>query len=425
MRIKELIKKFIPNFLLNFYHYSLALLGAFLYGFPSKKLTVIGVTGTSGKSTVVELTTKILEEAGLKTASLSSIKFKIDKKEWENKLKMTMPGRFKIQKFLKQAVRAGCKYALLEVTSEGIKQYRHKFIDFDVAVLTNLSPEHIESHGSFERYRDAKLKLFKTCRKVHIVNLDDKNAEYFLKFPAKEKYLYKIKNQNAKIKIINQNEKIIDFLISSINLLGGFNLYNAVAAICVGLSQGISLEVCKKVLEKVKGIPGRMEIVAREPFTVIVDYAHTPNSLIKVYETIRNSKFQFSNSKQAPNSKFQKSKMICVLGSCGGGRDKWKRPVLGKIAGKYCKEVIVTNEDPYDEKPMEIIKQVAKGAGHKARKILDRRKAIRRALKLARPDDVVVITGKGSEPWMCLANGRKIPWDDRQIVREELKDLSF
>jgi len=432
MRIKELIKKFIPNFLLNFYHYNLALLGAFLYGFPSNKLTVIGVTGTSGKSTVVELTTKILEDAGLKVASLSSIKFKIDKKEWENRLKMTMPGRFKIQRFLKQAVRAGCKYAVLEVTSEGIKQYRHKFIDFDVAVFTNLSPEHIESHGSFERYRGAKLKLFKTCRKVHIINLDDKNAEYFWKISAEKKIGYSTKISNFQFPISNKfpisnfqrifaedvqfSTAGISFSINNLrfnlNLFGSFNIYNVLGAICVGLSQGISLEVCKKVLEKVKGIPGRMEIVVKKPFVVIVDYAHTPQSLKKVYETLR-------------NPKTQPSKLICVLGSCGGGRDKWKRPILGKIAAKYCKEVIVTNEDPYDEKPMEIIKQVAQGTGDKVRKILDRRKAIRWALKLARPDDVVVITGKGSEPWMCLANGRKIPWDDRQIVREELKDLPF
>jgi len=142
--MKELIKKFIPDFLLSWYHFALAFLGAFIYQFPSKKLTVVGVTGTNGKSTVVEMTSKILEEAGYKVASLSSIKFKIGKKEWPNTLKMTMPGRLKLQKFLRQALNAGCQYAVLEVTSEGIKQHRHKFIDFDVAVFTNLTPEHIE-----------------------------------------------------------------------------------------------------------------------------------------------------------------------------------------------------------------------------------------------------------------------------------------
>ncbi len=430
--MKRLIKKIIPAFLLDSYHYSLAAMGAFLYGFPSRlrqgfggqarKLIVIGITGTSGKSTVVELTARILEEAGFKTASLSSIKFKIGGKEWENRLKMTMPGRLKLQRFLREALKADCKYVVLEVTSEGIKQYRHKFIGFDVAVLTNLSPEHIEAHGGFEKYREAKLKLFRATKNIHIINIDDKNADYFLKIPAEKKIEYGINDAGI--------------LPKGLKLLGRFNLYNAIAATKIGLSQDISLEICKKALEKVKGIPGRMEIVVREPFTVVVDYAHTPQSLKKVYETLRISNFQLQPSgesratrdpaisKQIPNPKLQKSKMICVLGACGGGRDKWKRPVLGKLAAEYCQEIIVTNEDPYDENPMEIIEQVAKGAEGKAQKVLDRRGAIKKALELAKPNDVVVITGKGSEPWMCVEKGKKIPWDDRRIVREEYNNLT-
>jgi len=163
------------------------------------------------------------------------------------------------------------------------------------------------------------------------------------------------------------------------------------------------LETCKRALEKVKAIPGRMEVVVKEPFTVIVDYAHTPQSLKKVYETFRNSK------------------LICVLGSCGGGRDKWKRPVLGKIAAQYCQKIIVTNEDPYDEDPMNIINQVAEGAKGKAEKTLDRKEAIKEALKTAKQGDVVIITGKGSEPWMCIKNGKKIPWSDREIVLDFLR----
>jgi len=391
MRLKSLIKKIIPDFLLSSYHYFLSWIGAFLYWFPSKKLIVIGVTGTSGKSTVVELCADIFQEAfqqsqgkQFKVASMSSIKFKIGDKEWENKLKMTMPGRMKLQRFLKQAVRAGCKYVVLEVTSEGIKQFRHKFIDFDVAVLTNLSPEHIEAHGSFEKYQAAKAKLFQQTKKIHIINIDDKNAEYFLKIPAKQKIKYGINDKNL--------------LPEHFNLLGRFNLYNAITATKIAISQEVSLEICKRALEKTKGIPGRMEIVVKEPFTVIIDYAHTPEALKKVYETLRSSR------------------LICILGACGGGRDKWKRPVLGKIAAEYCREVIVTNEDPYDENPMEIIEQVADDTN--AKKILDRKEAIKQALKLAQPGDTVIITGKGSEPWMCVAKGKKIPWDDRQVVRD-------
>ncbi len=396
----------------------MALLGAVIFGFPgkSKKIKIIGVTGTSGKSTTVDFITRILEESGQKTASVSSIRFKIGEKEWKNELKMTMPGRFKLQKFLKQAKKSGCKYAVLEVTSQGIKQYRHKFINFKTAVFINLSPEHIESHGGFENYRKAKLKLFKVAKNTHIVNLDDSNSEHFLKTIAEEKWGYGFKGIDLRLPDSNLKTVFADNILESdnglkfsvenmefnLNFLGRFNIYNALAAICVGLSEGISLTLCKTALEKAKGIAGRMEIVVEKPFTVIVDYAHTPEQLEAVYKSL------------------QEKPLICVLGSCGGGRDKWKRPVLGRIAKDYCKEVIITNEDPYDEDPMKIIEDVAEGADGKAQKILDRREAIRTALKLATAYDTVVITGKGSEPWMCIKNGKKIPWDDCQIVREEL-----
>lgn len=377
--MKELIKKFIPGFLLDLYHYSLALIGALFYGFPSKKLTVIGVTGTSGKSTVVEMISFILEETGFKTASLSSIKFKIGDKEWENKLKMTMPGRFKIQRFLKRALKTGCKYVVLEVTSEGIKQFRHKFIDFQVAVFTNLSPEHVESHKGFNNYRKAKLELFKQAR-VHVINADDENAKWFLDIPAEKKITYTFND--------------ID-----LNILGRFNQYNASAALKTAEYLGVSPEAAKRALDKIRMLPGRMEIVSKKPL-VIVDYAHTPEALKNVYETLKGKR------------------LICVLGSCGGGRDKWKRPVMGKIAEECCDQVIVTNEDPYDEDPMEIINQTA---GPKSQKILDRKEAIKKAISLAGPDDAVVITGKGCEPWMCVAKGKKIPWDDRKIALDLLR----
>ncbi len=391
--IKETIKKFIPDFVLSWYHLSLAGLGAFLYLFPSKKIKVIGVTGTNGKSTVIYFISAILEEAGFKTASISSIKFKIKDKEWRNNLKMTMPGRFKLQKFLRQAVKSGCEYVLIEVTSEGIKQHRHRFIGFDTAVFTNLTPEHIESHKGFENYKKAKGQLFKAAKNIHIINIEDKNANYFLHFPAKKKITYGL--FKGDINLSNTPVKL--------GLTGEFNKYNALAAAAVGLSQKINLETCQKAIEKINYIPGRMETVISSPFRVIVDYAFTPAALEKVYQTFK------------PENK----RMICVLGACGGGRDKWKRPVLGELAGKYCDKVIVTNEDPYDENPMEIIEQVAKGAGDKAEKIEDRREAIRKALQLAEPEDTVIVTGKGCEPWICVANGKKIPWDDRAVVKEE------
>ena len=395
MSIKGIVRKFIPIPLLEAYHYAMAFLGALLYAFPSKKLIVIGVTGTSGKSTTLDFIARIFQEAEIKTASVSSVRFKIGEKEWKNELKMTMPGRFKMQKFLRQAVQENCKYAVLEVTSEGIRQHRHEFINFDTAVFTNLSMEHVESHGSFENYRNEKLKLFRVAKNVHVINSEDENTEYFMRIPAHKKITFGWEQGDV-------NLKNTPF---TLKLLGGFNNYNALAAIAVAMQYGISLEHCQNALKKVQGIPGRMEIVSQNPL-IVVDYAHTPDQLEKVYKTLSG-----------------KGNLIAVLGSCGGGRDKWKRPVLGKIASQYCKEIIITNEDPYDEDPNQILSEIKSGIINTQfpisnfYEILDRKEAIKKAIGLAKPEDTVIITGKGSEVWMCLENGKKIPWDDRQIVK--------
>lgn len=436
-KMKNLIKKIAPSFLIKWYHFGLSLTGAVVYRFPSGKMKIIGVTGTNGKTTVVNLAAKILEEAGFKVAAISSIKFKIKDKERPNTLKMTMPGRLKLQRFLRQALSQGCQYVVIEVTSEGILQYRHKFIDFDVVVFTNLTPEHIESHGSFEKYREAKGKLFqslkesKKTKKISVINLDDENAEYFLKFWADQKIGYTLREheihntkQNSSFKFqvsssikatdIETSAEGISFVIDdtpfSLKLLGRFNIYNSLAAISVALSQGINLEVCRKALEKVEIVSGRMEEIIKEPFRVFVDYAHTPDALEKAYSAL-----------------LKDSPKICVLGSCGGGRDKWKRPKLGEIAENFCNQIILTNEDPYEENPEQIINQVESGIKDRTKvlKILDRREAIKKALNLAKPGDTVIITGKGSEPWMCVAGGRKVPWDDRKIVEEEFERLNL
>ena len=411
--MKNFLKKIIPDFLLNWYHFAWAFLGAIIYGFPSRKLKVIGVTGTNGKSTVVFLISRILEKAGYQVAALSSIQFKIKDRVWPNDLKMTMPGRITIQKFLKQANKAGCQYVVLEVTSEGIKQHRHQFINFQTAVFTNLTKEHIKSHGNFENYKKAKGKLFKALKSngKMIINSDDPNADYFLGFKAREKMEYSLKSA----KDIEFSRNGISFKFKetqfNLNLIGKFNIYNALAAILVGLSEKIPLNKIKLALENIKGIPGRMEFVVKEPFTVIVDYAHTPDALEKVYQTIRES---FSG------------KIIGVLGAAGGGRDKWKRLKFGKIAEKYLDKIIITNEDPYNEDPSQILSEIKSGISNfkfqisNFHEILDRREAIRKAINLAKQDDVIIITGKGCEPWMCVANNKKVPWDDREVVREEL-----
>src|SRR3989338_4776032 len=220
---------------------------------------------------------------------------------------MTMPGRFFLQKFLRQAVNAGMQYAVIEMTSEGARQFRHKFIDLNALVVTNISPEHIESHGSYEKYLDAKLSIARALSKskkenrVLIVNGDDIEAGKFLAIPNTKK------------------------------LTGLFNVYNLLAAITFGKSQGIKEKTIKIALEKIKTIRGRVEkIELGQDFEVVVDYAHTTDSLEKFYQS------------------FEGKRKICVLGNTGGGRDKWKRPAMGRIANQYCDTVILTNEDPYD-----------------------------------------------------------------------------
>lgn len=390
-----MLRKLAPRFLLSWYHYAISFLGALFFRFPSRNLIVIGVTGTNGKSTTVDMITRILKEAGLKTASLSSIRFTIGEKEQRNALKMTMPGRFFIQSFLRKAVGAKCTHAVVEVTSEGILQHRHRFINFHTAVFTNLSPEHLERHGSFEKYKEAKGELFQAAKKLHVINADDPNAQYFLQFPAEKIVRYSLADAR----------NLGDF---HLKLLGEFNMYNSLAAISTAMSHGVSLEICKKALEKMEGVPGRMEQVVSAPFRVFVDYAFTPAALKKVYQTL----------------KIENRKLVCVLGAAGGGRDAWKRPVLGGIAADYCDSVIITNEDPYEEDPLRIMKEVANGAKGRAQIIEDRREAIRNALSQAQPGDTVVITGKGSEDSIAIKGGKKISWDDREVVREEFQNLT-
>lgn len=430
--MKKILKKITPSFLISFYHWFLAILSSLVYGFPSNKMIVIGVTGTAGKSTVINLIGQVLEKAGYHVGWTTTFNFKIKEKEWINKEKMTMLGRFSLQKLLKQMVKKGCHYAIIETTSQGIKQFRHLGINYDIGIFTGLAKEHLEAHGGWEKYRQEKEKLFKhisqgkekvinnkKIAKTSIVNLDDPSWSYFSKYPVKNKYGYTlnkdkeeqgikiIKAENIKINVTGSEFDVLSKHFK-INLLGKFNISNSLAAISLALSQNIKLEVCQEELNKIKKISGRMEIIIKDPFTVIVDYAHTPDSLEKVFKTLDHLK---------------KGQLISVIGSAGGGRDKWKRPVIGELAEKYCDQIIITNEDPYNEDPEKIIKEIIKGIKQKNfYQILDRRKAIEKALLLAQPGDVIVISGKGCEPWIVEANNKRIAWDDREIVKEILKN---
>lgn len=395
------------------YHLLLAELAAIWYRNPSRGMTVIGVTGTNGKSTTVELIAKILEEAGFKVVSVSSVRFKIGDRERPNTLKMTMPGRGGLQKFLASAKREHATHAVLEATSEGIRQSRHRGIAWDALVLTNVTPEHIESHGSFEKYRRAKEKLFKYLSKTHrkneipkvmVVNADDASRDKFLCYDADKKITYSVKEYEVAFE--NDGMRILTPIGMEIRskLTGVFNLANIAAAVTLARALNIGWDEIKRGIEKVDVVAGRMEYIQREPFAVIVDYAHTPDALHKVYEALKGRR------------------LICVLGAAGGGRDKWKRPEFGKIASEFCSEVILTNEDPYDENPQTILLEIEAGvgAGTKALKILDRGTAIERAIHDAKAGDTVIITGKGCEPWIMGPHDSKTAWDDREVVRKAL-----
>lgn len=415
--ILRIIKKFIPfNLFRAFqpaYHYLFALFAATIYRFPSRKLKVVAVTGTKGKTSTVEIVNAILEEAGYRTALAGTLRFKIGDMEERNRYKMTIPGRFFVQRFLRHAVNARCDWVILEMTSEGARQFRHKFIDFDALIFTNISPEHIESHGSFENYKNAKLSIARALTlsqkrpRIIIANADDKYAREFLAVDADTKTTYSLKD--AEPYTLEKDKTTFNFMGSPLqtHLSGAFNLSNTLAGTSFARTIGVAPEVIRRAIEKFHGIRGRVERVnAGQDFDVIVDYAHTVDSLEKVYEV------------------FQGSRKICVLGGTGGGRDQWKRPAMGAIASAHCDEIILTDEDPYDEDPQKIVSEIIAGVeGGQAEIIMDRRVAIAKALSLAKTGDTVIITGKGTDPYIMEASGKKTPWDDATVAREELTKI--
>jgi len=429
------IKKLIPSVLISKYHFLLAHLSAIYYGRPSEKLVVIGVTGTNGKTSTCELIAKVIEENGFKVGLASTAKFKIADREWLNDKKMTMLGRFALQKLLKQMVNAGCGYAVVETSSQGIEQFRHSAIHYDVCVFTNLTPEHIEAHGGFENYKKAKLKLFKhlensapkkikekLIEKAIVVNGDDLHAVDFLNFNIKNKIIFGLQeNCNPCAQNISYQKSGVVFEVGGerliLKLFGLFNVYNALASIAVADILGFDRNKTKSALEKINGVPGRMELIdSGRDFLVLVDYAPEPESLRQLFFNIKQHQL------------VEGGKIIHVFGSCGGGRDISRRPILGEISAHNSEICIITNEDPYDDDPQEIIDQVAEGAIKSGKqpdvnlfKILDRKEAIAFALDQAESGDLVVLTGKGCEQAICVANNKKINWDERQVVKELLR----
>ncbi len=416
------LKKLIPTALFRAlqppYHYTLSFIGALIYRYPSKEITVIGVTGTKGKSSVVELVNAIFEADGRRTAVAGTIRFKIGEKSERNLYKMTMPGRFFMQKFLREAVNAGCEVAIVEMTSEGVRQYRHLFIHLDALIFTNLSPEHIESHGSYEKYVAAKLELARALQcsqkrpRFMIANRDDAHGEDFLKAKVEHALPYGLSD----LELYTLNKEDVSLVTEGttirVPLVGLFNVYNALAAMTCARAFGIPLKTIHAALSNLPPIKGRVERFkspknAERKITAVVDYAHTPDSLEKLYKA------------------FEKERKVCVLGNTGGGRDKWKRPEMGRIADQYCERIILTNEDPYDESPEKIVEEMARGIENDSKLtiIMDRRKAIRTALEDAPDGGVVLVSGKGTDPYIMGPNNTKTPWSDAKVVQQEMSSL--
>lgn len=412
------IKKIIPARVFGFfqpaYHWTLAFAGALVYRFPSKKLVVIAVTGTKGKSSVTEMLNAILEEAGYKTALSNTIQFRVAGKSEPNMYKMSMPGRMFVQRFLRRALNAGCTHVVLETTSQGAALFRHRFIDFDGFIFTGLAPEHIEAHGSYENYRQAKLGIAATVanssksRRIFVGNSDDKEYRAFAAFDFTEKYPCSLSQGKPYQLSTDGFDMTVEGVRIHSNLAGEFNVWNELAAIAMAKAFGVSVATSKRAIEKMSEIRGRVQkIDAGQDFDVVVDYAHTPDSLQKLYDT------------------FKGTRRICILGNTGGGRDTWKRDEMAKIAETECDEVILTNEDPYDDDPAQIVNDMAKVMTKKApRVIMDRREAIATAISLARSGDSILITGKGTDPYIMGPNNTKLPWSDAAVAREELLKLS-
>ena len=433
-KTKSIIKKITPRFLINAYHFILAYLGVFLYGFPSRKMVIIGVVGTRGKTTTANFIWSCLNAAGYKVGLTSTANIRIGEKEMLNPYHMTMPGRFVLQKLLYQMRKVGCQYAVIETPSEGVEQWRHKGINYDIAVFTTWYPEYLEVHNwNAERCKQMNMEIFASLKnqkikkiggkkipKIIVVNNDSPDRELFLQFPADKKTTYAISSKADFVaKNIKVNREGVNFSVNSIkyqlNILGEFNVYNALAAIALASALDIDKKSIKKGLKNLNKVPGRMEkIEKKQPFLVFVDYAHDVVSLNSILDAVKYLKKRPSN------------RIILLLGAEGGGRDKTKRPLMGEVAAKKADIVIVSNVDPYDDNPTEIVEDIAKACDRTGKTrwkdlfvIEDREMGIRQALAQAEKDDIVLITGKGAEQMMII-EGKKIPWDDRKIVEEIL-----
>ncbi len=388
----------------NVYHLSQALLAAIYFNFPSKKLTVVGVTGTDGKTTTVHMISHILESAGKKVSMVSSIGAQIGTKTLNTGYHVSTPSPFQVQKLLDDAVKAKSNYFVLEATSHGLDQNRLGFVDIKVAVLTNITTEHMDYHKNWQNYALAKAKLFQTAQ-TSVLNIDDsKSYSYLSKLITNKLINYSISTKGQ------INPKSFPVLL---NLPGDYNLSNALAAAAACQTLGVEKFKIQKALKTFKAPAGRMqEIDMGQNFKAVVDFAHTPNALKNALRTLKTK---------------SSCKLIAVFGAASG-RDKSKRKPMGEVADDFSDVIVLTSEDPRNEKPLEICEQIASGVKKKILNknlfiIPDRKEAIGFAISKAQKGDTVGFFGKGHEQSMNIL-GREYPWDEAAEVELAIKTLS-
>jgi len=387
---------------------------------PSRQLRLIGVTGTNGKTTTTHLIKAILEEAGKKTGILGTLYARVGGESFD--LGHTTPEAPDIEAFLKVCREQQAEYVVMEVSSHALVLERVDALDFNVAVFTNLTQDHLDLHQTMEAYRDAKLKLFKNLETrpgdFSIINGDDEYAPEFMARAETTAVSYGIeKEARIMARDVHVTLKGSDFSVVypggtfkiQMKLIGLFSVYNALAAIAFSLTEGIAVDTIQSALGRVDGVPGRFEQVqCGQDFTVVVDYAHTPDGLENILKTARD---------------IRENRLITVFG-CGGDRDRGKRPLMGEIAARYSDFTIVTSDNPRSEEPRDIINDIVPGVekvkDSRYAIIVDRREAIRHAIYLARPGDLVIIAGKGHETYQ-LVKGQVLDFDDRLVAAEFLK----
>lgn len=382
----------------NLFHLLTAVIANIIYMFPGRGLIVIGVTGTDGKTTTVNLIHHILISSGYKSSMLHSIGAFIEEDVYDTGFHVTTPGRsFFLLKLLKKAKKAGSKYFVLEVTSHALDQYRVWGIPFKIGVLTNISSEHLDYHKTFDNYLKAKEKLLKRAE-IAVVNRDD--GSYTLLSESKN-----LKSNSNWITYGFSDSSDINpknFSFESKVLLGDFNKYNALAAVAVAKKLGIDDDKIKSALKSFKMPLGRVDFIYDEDYAVIIDFAHTPNAFEHLLFALR---------------KQTMGRIIHVFGSAGE-RDHAKRPFMGEISSRYADILVLTAEDPRSETPEKIIEEIAAGIKKKDAKVFklpNRKNAIEAAVEMAGKGDLVIITGKAHEKSMTYGK-RDLPWDEYKVV---------